>query len=110
MIILKYKFGHPHHPKDKAQTSFAGFSHSSMWPLGVLERHLSSPCHLLPACPDSLMFPNTTVFSPVEKLIETGKWSRYVIRGSIQLNHVKLPILNHVDLERCQFPMAQPNI
>lgn len=110
MIILKYKFGHPHHTKDKAQTSYGGFSHSSMWPLGVLECYPSSPCHR----PTRLSrFSHVSqyhcVFSPVEKLIETGKWSRHVIQGGIRLNHVKLPILTHVDLGRRQVPMAQPS-
>lgn len=59
--MLKYKFGHPHHPKDKAQISYCG-SFTLQCGLCVsvsVTRH--HPATLLLACTDSGMFPKATV-------------------------------------------------
>lgn len=38
-----------------------------------------------------------------ENVIQNGKWSRDIVQGRIQLNHVKLLILDHFDLENDNF-------
>lgn len=37
------------------------------------------------------------MFSPVERLVETGEWPRVVTQGSIQVSHGKLLTVDHVD-------------
>lgn len=38
-----------------------------------------------------------------ENIIQNGKWSRDLVQGRIRLNHVKLLILDHFDLENDNF-------
>lgn len=38
-----------------------------------------------------------------ENVIQNGKWSRDIVQGRIRLNHVKLLILDHFDLENDNF-------
>ena len=76
-------------------------------PCGLCGRSFSvGPHHWLPPAPCLLILLCVTMplwcFSR-ENVTQNGKWSRDIVQGRIRLNHVKLLILDHSDLESDSF-------